>query len=71
MRLHATERDEAVRVVYRSAIIAPGLHLAFIDRERVRLDGKTILGELASRDVWVAGPGPSLTVFSPHAPETT
>jgi hypothetical protein len=40
-----------------AAIIAPGLHLAFVDRERVRLDGKTILGEVASRDVWVAGPG--------------
>jgi hypothetical protein len=40
-----------------AAIIAPGLHLAFVDRQRVRLDGKTILGELATRDVWVAGPG--------------
>lgn len=40
-----------------AAIIAPGLHLAFRDRERVRLDGKTIMGEIAARDVWVAGPG--------------
>jgi hypothetical protein len=40
-----------------AAIIAPGLHLAFFDRERVRLDGKTIVGEMAERDVWVAGPG--------------
>ena len=40
-----------------AAIIAPGLQLAFVDRERVRLDGKTIMGELASREVWVAGPG--------------
>jgi hypothetical protein len=40
-----------------AAIIAPGLQLAFSDRERVRLDGKTILGEAAVRDVWVTGPG--------------
>ena len=40
-----------------AAIIAPGLQLAFVDRERVRLDGKTIVGEVASREVWVAGPG--------------
>lgn len=40
-----------------AAIIAPGLHLAFLDRERVRLDGYTLLGEAATRDVWVAGPG--------------
>lgn len=40
-----------------AAIIAPGLRLAFRDRERVRLQGKTIVGEVATRDVWVAGPG--------------
>jgi len=40
-----------------AAIIAPGLALAFEDRDRVRLDGKTILGERATRDVWVCGPG--------------
>ncbi|MBX3207417.1 MAG: hypothetical protein KF764_20380 [Labilithrix sp.] len=40
-----------------AAIIAPGLHLAFVDRERIRLDGKTIVGESATRDVWVTGPG--------------
>ena len=39
-----------------AAIIAPGLHLAFIDRERVKLVGKTIVGEMATRDIWVAGP---------------
>ncbi len=49
-RLRNIEQDFA-------AIIAPGLHLAFADRERVRLDGKTIFGEVAARDVWVAGPG--------------
>lgn len=40
-----------------AAIIAPGLHLAFVDRKRVRLDGRTIVGESAARDVWVTGPG--------------
>jgi hypothetical protein len=49
-RLRNIEQDFA-------AIIAPGLHLAFADRERVRLDGRTIFGEVAARDVWVAGPG--------------
>ncbi len=49
-RLRNIENDFA-------AIIAPGLHLAFSDRERIRLEGKTIFGESAARDVWVAGPG--------------
>lgn len=40
-----------------AAVIAPGLHLAFQDRERVPLEGKTIMGEQAKRDVWVSGPG--------------
>ena len=40
-----------------AAIIAPGLTLAFQDRDRIRLDGRTILGERAARDVWVCGPG--------------
>ena len=40
-----------------AAIIAPGLHLAFVDRERISLHGKTIFGEVAAREVWVAGPG--------------
>ncbi len=40
-----------------AAVIAPGLHLAFQDRERVPLEGKTIMGEQAKRNVWVAGPG--------------
>ncbi|MBK6687535.1 MAG: hypothetical protein IPG45_23890 [Deltaproteobacteria bacterium] len=40
-----------------AAIIAPGLKLAFLDRERITLDGKTILNENATRDIWVAGPG--------------
>jgi hypothetical protein len=40
-----------------AAVIAPGLHLAFQDRERVVLSGATILGEQATRNVWVCGPG--------------
>lgn len=40
-----------------AAVIAPGLHLAFQDREQVTLDGKTIMGEQAKRDIWVSGPG--------------
>jgi hypothetical protein len=40
-----------------AAVIAPGLHLAFEDRVQVTLSGKTILGEEATRKVWVCGPG--------------
>ena len=40
-----------------AAFIAPGLKLAFDDRQRVRIDGKTVFGERASREVWVCGPG--------------
>jgi hypothetical protein len=40
-----------------AAVIAPGLGLAFDDRRRVRLEGPTILGEQACREVWVCGPG--------------
>lgn len=39
------------------AIIAPGLHMAFLDRQQVTLSGKTIRGEWAKRDIWVCGPG--------------
>jgi hypothetical protein len=48
--LRSTEPDFA-------AIIAPGLHLAFRDRCRVTLSGPTIVGEKATRDVWVCGSG--------------
>jgi hypothetical protein len=40
-----------------AAIIVPGLHLAFKDRQKVTLRGRTILDEEAERDVWVCGPG--------------
>jgi hypothetical protein len=40
-----------------AALIVPGLHLAFVDRRRVTLSGKTFWGEEATRDVWVCGAG--------------
>ena len=40
-----------------AAIIAPGLHLAFKDNQVVTLDGLTIAGEKASRDIRVCGAG--------------
>jgi len=49
-RLRDLEEDFA-------AIIAPGLKLAFEDRRRVQITGQTILGEKATREVWVCGPG--------------
>ena len=49
-RLRDLERDFA-------AIIAPGLALAFQDRERVTLEGTTLFGEKASREIWVCGAG--------------
>ena len=49
-RLKNIEQDFA-------AIITPGLHLAFQDRELITLSGKTILGEEATRNIYVCGPG--------------
>ncbi len=40
-----------------AAIIAPGLHLAFRDRCKVILEGRTIAGETARRHVHVCGAG--------------
>lgn len=40
-----------------AALITPGLELAFQDRERRTLAGRTIRGEKAQRDIWVCGPG--------------
>jgi predicted nucleotidyltransferase len=40
-----------------AAIIAPGLHLAFVDNRVVTITGMTIAGEKASRDVRVCGAG--------------
>jgi len=54
-----TDRAGSLRDLERdlAAFIIPGLRLAFVDRQLVRLNGKTILGERAARDVWVCGPG--------------
>ena len=40
-----------------AAVIAPGLDLAFQDRLKVSLSGKTIMGEDATREIWICGPG--------------
>jgi len=40
-----------------AAFIISGLRLAFLDRQIVRLNGTTIFGERAERDVPVCGPG--------------
>lgn len=40
-----------------AAVVAPGLHLAFRDRRRLSLSGQTIVGEAATREIWVCGPG--------------
>lgn len=45
-----------------AAVITPGLHLGFQDRQKVPLAGSTILGEKAARDIWVCGPGAFLVL---------
>ena len=40
-----------------AAIIAPGLRCAFRDRKRVTLQGSTLFGEKATREVWVCDAG--------------
>jgi len=40
-----------------AAVITPGLQLAFRDRQKISIKGKTILGGRASRPIWVCGPG--------------
>jgi hypothetical protein len=40
-----------------AAIIAPGLRCAFRDRKQVTLDGRTLFGEKATRNVWVCDAG--------------
>ncbi|OGQ94602.1 MAG: hypothetical protein A2284_03330 [Deltaproteobacteria bacterium RIFOXYA12_FULL_61_11] len=40
-----------------AAIIAPGLRCAFRDRQHITLQGRTLFGEKAERDVWVCGAG--------------
>lgn len=55
----ATDKGGKLRDIEKdfAAIIAPGLKFAFEDRLRVRIEGKTIFGEKATREVWVCGPG--------------
>jgi hypothetical protein len=45
-----------------SAVLAAGLPLAFRDRQRIMLTGKTLRGEEATRDLWVCGPGAFLVL---------
>lgn len=40
-----------------AAVITPGLGLAFKDKIKITLEGYTIFGENAKRDVYVCGPG--------------
>jgi hypothetical protein len=40
-----------------AAIVTPGLHLAFDDKEEIELSGRTLLGERATRVIGVCGPG--------------
>lgn len=40
-----------------AAIIAPGLHLAFVNNHLIQLTGKTIMGESATREIRVCGAG--------------
>ena len=40
-----------------AAVIAPGLRCAFRDRKQVTLTGTTLLGEKATRDIWVCDAG--------------
>ena len=49
--------DPAELEAAKQAIIAPGLHLAFANNQTVTLDGRTIAGETARRDIRVCGAG--------------
>jgi hypothetical protein len=40
-----------------AAIIAPGLRCAFRDRKQITLEGRTLFGEKAKREVWVCDAG--------------
>ncbi len=58
------ERGGSLRHLERdfAAVVAPGLHLAFRDRQRVTLSGPTIAGEDATREIWVCGAGAFLVL---------
>ena len=59
-----TDRGGALRHIESdlAALITPGLHIAFSDRRKVKLSGRTPSREKATRNVWVCGPG-ALTVL--------
>jgi hypothetical protein len=40
-----------------AAVITPGLQLAFKDKQKISIQGETILRDKASREIWVCGPG--------------
>jgi hypothetical protein len=49
-----------------SAVLTPALPLAFRDRQKISLAGKTLRGEDAARDIWVCGPG-AFAAMKAHA----
>ncbi len=51
--------DAKVRIIAEdlSAVVASALPLAFRDRRKIQLTGKTLRGEMATRRLWVCGPG--------------
>ncbi len=57
----ASEADQAPGIKHLEpdfgAVITPGLNLAFRDKEIVSIDGITIMGERAKREIPVCGPG--------------
>lgn len=57
----SSEEDRAGRIKHLEsdfgAVVTPGLELAFRDREVILMDGVTIMGEKAARDIPVCGPG--------------
>jgi hypothetical protein len=54
-----TAKDARVKIITEdlSAVRASGLPLAFRDRKKVSLSGKTLRGEVMSRELWVCGAG--------------
>jgi hypothetical protein len=52
-----------------SAVLAKGLPLAFLDRRKLKLSGKTLRGEDAARDVWVCGARGAATFLELRARE--
>jgi hypothetical protein len=69
--IHPTEPGHAestTRVIEESlsAVLTPTLPLAFLDRQKISLTGKTLRGEDVTRDIWVCGPG-AFVVMKAHA----